>query len=80
MSIDGPSDHNARRAAGKGAPGADDPGSRGRSSSAESGRSRAMTDGRVAEIRKFMRAGGYNSLKVVDVVARRMLASGDLKW
>lgn len=37
-----------------------------------------LTPERIAEVRERIMSGAYNSLEVVDQVARRMLASGDI--
>lgn len=37
-----------------------------------------LTPERISEIRERILAGAYNSLEVVDQVARKMLASGDV--
>lgn len=37
-----------------------------------------LTPERIAEIRERILSGAYNSLEVVDQVARKMLASGDI--
>lgn len=38
----------------------------------------SLTPDRVAQIREKILSGAYNSLDVVDQVARKMLASGDI--
>ena len=38
----------------------------------------ALTPERVAEVRERILSGAYNSLEVVEQVARKMLASGDI--
>ena len=37
-----------------------------------------LTPERIAEIREKILSGAYNSLEIVEEVARKMLASGDL--
>ena len=37
-----------------------------------------LTPERISEIRERILSGAYNSLEVVDQVARKMLASGDI--
>jgi negative regulator of flagellin synthesis FlgM len=37
-----------------------------------------LTPERIAEVRERILSGAYNSLEVVDQVARKMLASGDI--
>lgn len=38
----------------------------------------SLTPERIAEVRERILSGAYNSLDVVDQVARKMLASGDI--
>ena len=38
----------------------------------------ALTPERISEIRERIISGAYNSLEIVDQVARKMLASGDV--
>lgn len=45
----------------------------------ESGEAGAMDSARLARIRDRVLSGAYDTLEVVDAVARRLLASGDLK-
>ncbi len=40
--------------------------------------SRGMSAERIAELRQRVMSGAYNSLEVVDQVARRMLDAGDV--
>lgn len=45
---------------------------------AESGQPAEMSAERLAELRQRVMSGAYNSLEVVDQVARRMLDAGDI--
>jgi hypothetical protein len=45
---------------------------------AESGAPTEMSAERLAELRQRVMSGAYNSLEVVDQVARRMLDAGDI--
>jgi negative regulator of flagellin synthesis FlgM len=45
---------------------------------ANGGAREALSPERVAEVRERILSGAYNSLDVVDQVARKMLASGDI--
>ena len=38
----------------------------------------SLTPERISEVRERILSGAYNSLEVVDQVARKMLASGDI--
>lgn len=50
----------------------------GRALAARDGATGALSAERVAEIRQKVLDGAYNSLQVVDEVAKRLLASNDL--
>jgi|GEM_PF-3374384 len=50
----------------------------GRELAASRGRKTELTPERTAELRKRVLDGAYNSLAVVDKVARRIIGSGDL--
>lgn len=45
---------------------------------ADANASRGMSAERLAELRQRVMSGAYNSLEVVDQVARRMLDAGDV--
>jgi hypothetical protein len=45
---------------------------------ANGGARETLTPERIAEVRERILSGAYNSLEVVDQVARKMLASGDI--
>lgn len=45
---------------------------------ASSGTRGELTPERISQVRERILSGAYNSLEVVDQVARRMLASGDV--
>ncbi len=80
MQIDPRSDRTIRRTAAKAARptnGGETFGSGGRSPDDRKG-SGALSAARTEEIRRRMSAGVYDTRAVVDELARRMLASGDL--
>lgn len=45
---------------------------------ANGGTRETLTPERISEVRERILSGAYNSLEVVDQVARKMLASGDI--
>lgn len=45
---------------------------------ANGGARETLTPERIAEVRERILSGAYNSLEVVDQVARKMLSSGDI--
>lgn len=78
MPIDRQPDGATNRAAAARSQPGDDSGSGTRPPAGGAGRP-AFTDERCDEIRRRVIAGTYSSRAVVDEVARRMLASGDLR-
>jgi anti-sigma28 factor (negative regulator of flagellin synthesis) len=50
----------------------------GRALAAQASNKGELTPERIAEVRELILSGAYNSLEVVDQVARQMIASGDI--